>query len=128
MSTIRDLKPRFPGGKFAKVGSNTYMVTGFPQGRTRVILHETEVYSQTIDGWEYLDSGGWRTRTTKKVINQFGRNFQVHQKKGVWIISTLQGDFPYFDDAQVSPKGFVYAHRSPFPKEAIQWPSKRGAK
>lgn len=54
-----------------------------------VTYHETEV--ARIDGDTVtLDSGGWRTVTTKRRMNQaskeWGRGFRVYQEKGEWFV------------------------------------------
>lgn len=41
----------------------------------------------------WLNSGGWRTVTTKRKMvqasNQFGLGFTVHQRKGEWFVTRL---------------------------------------
>jgi len=49
-----------------------------------------------------LNSGGWRTATTKRRMNQCLRsvglnNIRVFQKDFEWFVSTPQGDFEFFD-------------------------------
>ena len=66
-----------------------------------VTYHETRVFEILPDGRVRLDSGGWRTATTKKRINQaarhFGRRFSVYAKNGDWYVSTKNGDVPFSD-------------------------------
>lgn len=62
-----------------------------------VILHDTIIIQLRIDGTLILDSGGWRTATTKTRMNQFanehcGGRFHVYQKKGEWYVR-----FPYLE-------------------------------
>lgn len=60
-----------------------------PEGQTEVIYHETSVVS--FDQNEIvLNSGGWRTNTTKlrmnQASNQFGLGYQVYQKNYEWFV------------------------------------------
>lgn len=47
-----------------------------------------------------LNTGGWRTRTTKDRMNQFsaqfcGNAFRVYQDKGVWFVLVRGNEAPY---------------------------------
>jgi len=61
-------------------------------GQTAVRYHATDVVKFTAETIT-LDSGGWRTVTTKARMNQaatqFGLGYQVYQLKGVWYVDTL---------------------------------------
>ncbi len=66
-----------------------------------VIYHATEVVKW--DKWGIvLDSGGWRTKTTKlhmnQASNQYNLGFQVYQKKGEWFVSFRSGEKMHFFD------------------------------
>ena len=56
---------------------------------TRVTYHQTVVVAFN-DKEIVLDSGGWRSATTKQRINQasnqFGLNLSVYQSKGDWYV------------------------------------------
>jgi hypothetical protein len=127
-NSVRELKLDYPGAKVQKVGNNTYRVTDSPKGSERIVLHRTEILRRDMHGWTRLDSGGWRTPTTKKRINAWASGFQLVQKKHEWFLVTDRGLFNYFDKSMVSPTGYVYTERSPYPQEAIPPTSKRGAK
>lgn len=50
--------------------------------------HDTVVIAFMIDGTIVLDSGGWRTVTTKKKMNVFMPNpLSVWQEKGKWYVA-----------------------------------------
>lgn len=71
--------------KYAKA---TNVVT--ENGMTEVIYHGTKVV--TFDStWISLNTGGYRTKTTKdrmnQVSNQFGLGYKVKQVQGEWIVS-----------------------------------------
>lgn len=75
--------------------NNTKVFQG-PYG-LNVRFHDTIIIQKKLDGTIVLDSGGWRTVTTKTRINQFaneycGGRFGVYQKKGEWYLT-----FPYLE-------------------------------
>ena len=65
-------------------------VTRKGDGELRVAYHNTDVVVVHANGNITLDTGGWRTLTTKtrmnQASNQFGLGFQVHQAKGQWFV------------------------------------------
>ena len=58
---------------------------------TRVRYHSTDVVTITPERI-VLDTGGWRTATTKTRMNQaayqFGFNYAVVQRKGEWYVQS----------------------------------------
>ena len=65
-----------------------------------VVLHDTEVVTYYPDGRISLDSGGWRTVTTRDRMNNYGPlGWQVWQDRGVW----------YFGHGWRDPEPLVYA-------------------
>lgn len=64
-------------------------------GKTRVRYHNTDVVSFDSSTIE-LDTGGWKTATTKtrmnQAANQFGLGFSVGQERGEWWIYPENGD------------------------------------
>ncbi len=67
-----------------KLGNHTYLERR-DNGTIAVKLHETDVVTFNPDGSAMLDSGGWRTITTKDRINGFGP-VNVSQDNSVWYI------------------------------------------
>ena len=61
------------------------------QGKTIVRYHSTDVVTVYPNGNVKLDTGGWRTATTKVRMNQasaqFGLGFRVYADKGEWYVS-----------------------------------------
>lgn len=55
-----------------------------------VRLHDTDVVTYYPDGSIRLDTGGWRTVTTKERINRFSP-FGISSVKGVWTVFTGVG-------------------------------------
>ncbi len=75
---------------------------------TQYIYHRTAVVTCRADGAIILDSGGWRTATTKLAMNQAsaqGRlGFTVYAKRGEWFVSvdTRAESIPFFDGMAVN--------------------------
>jgi hypothetical protein len=65
-----------------------------------VTYTSTEIVSWDADRTVTLDSGGWRTVTTKRKMvqasNQFNLGYTVHQHKGDWFVTVFG----------VSPEGY----------------------
>jgi len=75
--------------------------------RTVVTYQETQVVifdDQAIT----LDSGGWKTNTTKtrmnQTANQFGLGFSVYQENFEWFVSTPSGVTIHFEDGMNFPR------------------------
>ena len=82
-----------------RVGSTATKVTTL-DGETSVKYHDTVVV-RFRPGQVVLNSGGWRTATTKlrmnQAANEFGLRFQVFQSKGEWFVThelTIRLQFP----------------------------------
>ena len=65
--------------------------------RVEYCYHKTAVVRSRPDGTVALHSGGWRTATTKRAINQaledLGRPERVSQHDFAWFV----GDVPFHD-------------------------------
>lgn len=86
-------------------------------GVTRVRYHQTDVVQFTADVIT-LDSGGWRTATTKARMNQashqFNLGFRVYQERGVWWVWMLA------DGSRVA-----FADGMTIPRTALVWTGER---
>ena len=61
-----------------------------------VRYYDTEIVCHYRDGSVYLNSGKWRTSTTKQRINRcLPEGFHVFKKRGVWWVRC--GQFPTTD-------------------------------
>lgn len=73
-----------------KLGTRHTTVTRKPTGEIRVTYHSTDVVTVHANGNITLDTGGWRTVTTKtrmnQAANQFGLGYQVSQSDGIWSV------------------------------------------
>ena len=58
-------------------------------------LHDTDILHIHPDGWE-INSGGWRTVTTRQRLNDFGP-VGISQRDFVWYVGTPTGDVPFVD-------------------------------
>lgn len=86
-------------GQQSKVGkvATHVMVTN---GRISVRYHDTLVVDATSETIT-LNSGGWRTSTTKtrmnQASNQFDLGFRVYQSKHVWFVGYVGSDGGYLE-------------------------------
>lgn len=75
-----------------KVGKTATTISTGADGVTRVTYHSTDVVSFD-EHFILLDTGGWRTYTTKirmnQAANQFGLDFRIYQSKGDWYLRRL---------------------------------------
>ena len=80
-----------------KIGNNTYAYIEY-DGRVSIELHGTKVVVFSPNGLVKLNSGGYRTHTTKKRINQYSP-VKVYQKNFEWFLSD---GTPFEDNILVS--------------------------
>lgn len=78
-----------------KVANNTRLVE-VDGNKIGVRLHSTNVVVFCRDGCVVLNSGGWRTVTTKARINSYAP-CQVYQRQGQWRV-VFQGTVHRFRD------------------------------
>ena len=81
-------------------------------GITRVTYHSTDVVTVYPNGKIVLDSGGWRTNTTKLRMNQasqeLGLGFNVWQRLGNWYVD-IDGTVQEFEDGKAIRNGRDYS-------------------
>ena len=93
-----------------KLANNTYLV---PRGENVAVkLHNTDVVTFCADGSIILDSGGWRTVTTKARINEYlPSGWRVFSDRGKWFLrcgSWADGvDYPFADGMKIMLRGRV---------------------
>lgn len=77
-------------GQQDRIGNRATTVSRSPDGTIRVTYHETDVVTVYPNGRIDLDTGGWRTPTTKTRMNQashqLGLGFLVWQKDWEWYV------------------------------------------
>lgn len=94
---------RFLGSKDErKLANNTLVVRG-AEGSIGVVLHRTTVVRYYPDGRVQLDSGGWRTVTTKQRMNQLlSYPWRVDQTKREWYVRDIRSQESIeFEDGMV---------------------------
>ena len=88
------------------VGNNTVEFT--TAGGIRVIrLHDTNIIAFRPDGSIKLNSGGWRTVTTKDRINQHCKSIRIWSYKGVWILGVDGRKYVFADGMIIQHEGTV---------------------
>jgi hypothetical protein len=83
------------------------------ENSTYVTLHKTLVFSINKFGMIFLNSGGYRTNTTKTAINrafsQLNINGQVSQVKGEWFVTFNGEKIPFKDEMVLNVKPLIQA-------------------
>jgi len=86
------------------IGKCATTVSTDDDGWTNVVYHETTVV-KFKNGKVILNSGGWRTATTKnrmnQVSNQFGLGFGVYQRNFQWWVTLGCGGIVPFSDGMM---------------------------
>ena len=71
-------------------------------GQTEVVYHQTAVVTFDVEQI-ILNTGGWRTRSTKMRMNQvseyFGLGIRVFQKAGEWFVDYKDNIQTFEDDS-----------------------------
>lgn len=89
------------------VGNNTRLARN-RDGGLCLILHQTAVVVYRPDGKIVLNSGGWKTVTTKERINNFTpRGICVSQHKMVWYLHVADKKFIFEDLCVVDPENWT---------------------
>ncbi len=93
--TYREAVEKLKGKTQRKIGNNTWLIDR--GGSIAVKLHQTDVVTFYPCGSVKLDSGGWRTVTTKARINEYAEEVRVYQKKHQWYVATKLIGLPGYD-------------------------------
>jgi len=80
-----------------KIGNNTY-ATILPDGSVAIRLHDTIVVTIYPDDAVKVNSGGWRTSTTKDRINKYSP-IRIYQKNFEWF---FENHVPFTDGTVVT--------------------------
>ena len=84
-----------------RLGTRSTTFSRGGDGTLRVTYHNTDVVSVAATGAITLDSGGWRSHTTKTRMNQaahqFGLDFSVSQKDYAWFVDYRGKRVPFVD-------------------------------
>ena len=83
--TYEEAKEMLKGRNSKKIGNNTYLVD--LENRIVIRLHNTNVVTFYEDGRTLLNSGGWKTVTTKDRMNKYlPVPWKVFQEKFEWYL------------------------------------------
>ena len=94
-----------PGTRAKIIARNTFRYTA-PDGAIVTRLHHTDVVQELGAGRYQLNSGGWKTPTTKNRINIGLRGYTLHQDAGTWYVSGgALGQVPFYD-GMIVPDAF----------------------
>lgn len=98
-----------------RISKNNTRITW--NGDARIVtLHGTDVVKSYSNGLVTLNSGGWRTSTTKTRINQvaaeWGLGFRVHQDNYVWYVSLIDPETGYLHKPRGFTNGMTFDPRS----------------
>ena len=92
-----------------KLANNTYLTVH--EDKTDdyfgVKLHDTVIVRWYSDGRVVLDSGGWRTRTTKDRMNIALKDWSVWTEDGIWYVKGPLLTCAYKDGMTLYPDGTV---------------------
>ena len=83
---------------YRRIANNTYVEK--EKNLISIRLHETKIITYYSDGKIKLNSGGWKTVTTKQRLNNF-TNFAIYQEKSTWyfcITNNEKENRYYFKD------------------------------
>jgi len=93
-------------GQTATISRNNTRIDN-RDGYRVVTLHSTPIVKVASDETVTLDSGGWRTVTTKTRINQvsneWGLGFTVYQKDYAWYVALGGRAYPFHDGITFNP-------------------------
>lgn len=90
-----------------KLENNTYLQRR-DNGDIAVMLHSTDVVTYKPTGETILNSGGWRTHTTKDRINRYlPGEWYLSQEKGVWYLSCNGKRFVYDDGITIGKRNGI---------------------
>jgi len=105
-TTLRDSfnkRPAPAGSTKPKVIEYSTFLYTEPDGTLVVRQHNTDIIK--TKGFNVtLDTGGWKTRTTKDRFNRYS-GYQVYSDKGIWYVKGLGKTIPYYD-GMVLPEAF----------------------
>lgn len=89
-------------GKPKKVANNTYAWTKV-DGSKVFRLHKTDVVELRTDGRVVINSGGWKSATTKERINRYmPSGFYLQTDRGIWYVKH-QDKKVVFHDGMILP-------------------------
>lgn len=113
MSTVYSRLENILNGRLRRTIA-TATVVSRRVGRAVVRYHATDVVVASTGGTVTLNSGGWRTATTKRRINSFlPAGWSLYQRRHEWFLrSPAGGEVPFADGITLLPNGAAYLNSS----------------
>jgi hypothetical protein len=105
MRSYQDAVNKLNGRTRRKLENNTYLEVR-DANTIAVKLHATDVVTYRSDGSVTLNSGGWRTVTTKDRLNKYSP-VRIWTERGVWYVSAHGG----WDKLQTYQDGMSYREK-----------------
>lgn len=68
---------------------------------------DTDIIKWCANGNVVLDSGGWKTVTTKARFNEHLNFIRVWQERGVWYVTYNGTRYEYYDGMTITPEGIT---------------------
>lgn len=105
MLTYQEAKAKLGTRESKKIANNTYL-HALANGDIAIRLHSTDIVTLAQNHGRYvLNSGGWKTVTTKARMNEFAPSF-IGSVKGIWYQGRHDmAQIPYFDGMIVNAHG-----------------------
>lgn len=107
------------------INNNTVEYTRLNSVRV-IRLHHTDIMEFPKLGGVILNSGGWKTVTTKERINEYNGECTLIQDKSIWYISTSNNPYqdkdswiPFFDGIKIKDRKVVNPKKSTHRKEQV---------
>jgi hypothetical protein len=105
IEALEQLTGRCSNGR--KVGNNTCLERR-ENGAIALRLHSTDIITFGTDGATVLNSGGWRTVTTKDRLNRHLPDpWRVNSERGFWFLQRNGDSFPFADGVTINANGTV---------------------
>ena len=121
--TKREIMEGVEGIGARKIALNTVEYTD-TEGNKVIRLHHTNIVTHKVNGDIVLNSGGWKTPTTKDRMNEHGRGlFYIMQINSVWYVRTTplgeNGQYPFADGITIHSDGSMTGE-GPDPKAILK--------
>ena len=106
MNNYSELK-QFLGSRSRKKLMNNTWAIDLGEDCVGIELYHTTILKFCSDDSIILNSGGWKTVTTKDRMNRYSNNFRVYQEKFVWYVHYFDIHYIYEDYMILNPDGTV---------------------
>lgn len=93
----------------AKVVANNTLFIEYADGTSAYRLHDTDIITYQND-LMILNSGGWRTQTTRRRIEEFS-GIRIRQEKGIWYVISGSKRYHYYDGITFDKENNVVSHQ-----------------